>query len=251
MNVLSIWREARAALDGVDLYRGPSWSDHEVAVGNGTPVLLVPGYLAGDRSLGPLAAWLRQIGYSPQPAAISVNVDCATRTLERLVRRLRAVTEAHGDRALIVGHSLGGVLGRLLASREPDLVRGVVCLGSPLMSLDAVHPVVRANVRLMGALGDLGMPGVLSRGCLNGPCCAESRRLVRAPFPAQVGFVSVYSRSDGIVDWRSCLDPDAEHVEVDSTHIGMAMNPVVFRELAARLAVLGDEPVPHTWRLAA
>lgn len=251
VNVSRILREARAALEGIDLYRMRPELDHGTALGDGRPVLLIPGYLAGHRSLAPLAGWLRQIGYSPEPAAISVNVDCATRTADRLVQRLRAIAAAHDDRVLIVGHSLGGVLGRLIATREPDLVRGVVCLGSPLMSLDAVNPLVWANVQLMGALGALGLPGVLSRGCLNGACCADSRRLIRAPFPAKVGFVSIYSRSDGIVDWRSCRDPEAEHVEVQSTHIGMAMNSVVLQVLAERLAVLGDEPVPYTLPLAA
>jgi pimeloyl-ACP methyl ester carboxylesterase len=251
VNVSSIWREARAAFEGIDHYRSRPQLDPDVVPGDGRPVLLVPGYLAGDRSLGPLAGWLREIGYAPEHAAISVNVDCATRTTDRLVQRLRTIAAAHDDRVAIVGHSLGGVLGRLLATREPDLVRGVVCLGSPLLNLDAVNPLVWANVRLMGALGDLGVPGVLSRGCLGGACCAESRRLVRSPFPSKVGFVSVYSRSDGIVDWRSCLDPDAEHIEVQSTHIGMAMNPVVCRVLAERLAVLGDERAPQPLSLAA
>jgi hypothetical protein len=96
-----------------------------------------------------------------------------------------------------------------------------------------------------------GFRGVLSRSCLEGECCAESRRLVRAPFPAEVGFISIYSRRDGIVDWRACLDPDAEHVEVDSTHIGMAMNAAVYRVLAERLALLGDELLGHTMRAVA
>lgn len=251
VNVSSIWREARAAFEGIDLYRTSPELDPDVVPGDGRPVLLVPGYLAGDRSLGPLAGWLRQIGYAPEHAAISVNVDCATRTTDRLVQRLRTIASAHDDRVLIVGHSLGGVLARLLASREPDVVRSIVCLGSPLVNLDAVNPLVRANVRLMGALGDLGVPGVLSRGCLNGACCAGSRRLLRGPFPSKVGFVSVYSRSDGIVDWRSCLDPDAETIEVQSTHIGMAMNAAVYRVLAERLAILGDERAPQTLCLAA
>jgi pimeloyl-ACP methyl ester carboxylesterase len=251
VNVTSIWREARAALEGVDLCRSRSALDLDASRGDGRAVLLIPGYLAGDRSLGPLARWLGSIGYAPEQAAIRTNVDCATRTTERLVERLEAITEAHGDRAVIVGHSLGGVLGRLLATRRPDLVRAIVCLGSPLMNVNAVHPLVRANVRLVGALGDLGVPGVLSTDCLRGACCAESRRLLRGPFPDQVGFISIYSRSDGIVDWRACLDPWAEHVEVDSSHGGMAVNAAVYRVLAERLPVLGDERLPQALQAAA
>jgi triacylglycerol lipase len=246
-----IWREARVALEGVALYRSGAELGRDLPRGDGAPVLLIPGYLAGDLSLGPLARWLRQVGYAPRHAAIAANLDCVTRTVDRLAERLGTITRSHGDRALIVGHSLGGVLGRLVATRHPDLVRGVVCLGSPLVDLDALHPLVSAHVRLVSTLGDLGLPGLLTGDCVTGACCADSRRLVRAPFPDEVGFVSVYSRSDGILDWRSCLDPDAEHVEVGSSHVGMPVNAAVYRVLGERLAHLGEEPGGQTLRAAA
>jgi triacylglycerol lipase len=248
---LPIWREVRGALEGVDLYRRRAELGHEVPRGDGGPVLLIPGYLSGDRALVPLAGWLRQLGYAPEHADIAANVDCVTRTTERLVERLVTITEAHGDRAVVVGHSLGGVLGRLLAVRRPDLVRGVVCLGSPLVSFDAVHPLVWAHVRLLGTLGGLGIPGLLSHDCLRGRCCAESRQLVRAELPNGVRFLSVYSRSDGIVHWRACLDPWAEHVEVDSSHLGMPVNAAVYRVLADHLARFGEQAPPETMRAAA
>jgi triacylglycerol lipase len=43
--------------------------------------------------------------------------------------------------------------------------------------------------------------------------------------------VSIYSRSDGIVDWHACLDPHARCVEVDGSHCGMAVNPAVYEQL--------------------
>src|SRR3989442_454649 len=78
----------------------------------------------------------------------------------------------------------------------------------------ATRPGARLQVRLVVALGSLGAPGLFSRDCLEGECCAEVRRAAERPFPAAVGFVSIYSRRDAIVDWRACLDPAAEHVEV-------------------------------------
>src|SRR4051812_9980112 len=153
-----IWREGRAAREGLELRRRRPELDAAPPRGKGRPVLLIPGYLAGDRSLAPLASWLRGVGYAPQYAAITANVDCATRTTERLVERLKTVTDAHGDRAVIVGHSLGGVLGRLLAVRRPDLVRGVVALGSPLGRLRAGHPPLLGPRRLLGGLGHNGGP---------------------------------------------------------------------------------------------
>src|SRR3954471_13884421 len=162
---IPIWREGRAALETIELYRRRR-PGRAAPRGDGQPVLLIPGYLSGDRTLGRLASWLRQIGYAPEHSAIAANVDCATRTTERLIQRSKAITDAHGEHAVMVGHSLGGVLGRVLALRHPELVRGVVCLGSPLVSLNGVHPLVAAHVRIVSVLDDLGVPGLLSRGCL-------------------------------------------------------------------------------------
>jgi triacylglycerol lipase len=237
---IPIWREGRALLEAADLRRRRAGLAREVPRGCGESVLLIPGYTAGDGSLAPLAGWLRELGYAPQHAGIAANVDCATRTAERLVERLKTITAAHADRTVIVGHSLGGVLGRLLAVQRPDLVRGVICLGSPLVDSRAVHPMVWAHVQAVGALAGLGVPGLLSRACLSGGCCAESRGLLQAPVSEGVDLVSVYSRRDGVVDWRSCRDPEAEQVEVDSTHVGMAMNAAVYRLVAERISLMGD-----------
>ncbi len=91
------------------------------------------------------------------------------------------------------------------------------------------------QVRAVSALGSLGVPGLFRQACLDGACCAEFRDGLARRMPAGVGYVSVYSRTDGVVDWRSCLDPDAEHVEVDASHIGMAVNPAVYRAVANAL----------------
>src|SRR2546430_283708 len=79
-------------------------------------------------------------------------------------------------------------------------------------------------VPVVGALGSLGAPGLFSRDCITGDCCAEVRRTLEQAFRPDVGFVSIYSRWDGIVDWRACLDPEADHVDVRASHIGMAVN---------------------------
>jgi triacylglycerol lipase len=55
--------------------------------------------------------------------------------------------------------------------------------------------------------------------------------LLRTPLPPRVRALAVYSRTDAIVDWRACLDPQAECVEIDGSHCGMAVNPEVYREL--------------------
>jgi pimeloyl-ACP methyl ester carboxylesterase len=164
-----------------------------------------------------------------------INVDCTTRAVDRLEEELAALVAEHGRPALIVGQSRGGCMARLLAVRRPDLVAGIVTLGSPLIDQFAVHPLVRLHVTLVGLLGTVGVPGLFNYGCGYGECCASAREQATAALPANVGFVSVYSRRDGIVDWRSCLDPAAEHVEVSASHIGMSVNAGAYRAVATAL----------------
>jgi hypothetical protein len=81
---------------------------------------------------------------------------------------------------------------------------------------------------------------MFSSECGDGSCCADFRRDLQAPLPAAVRAVSIYSRSDGIVSWEACLDPSAEHVEVESSHTGMSVNPAVYRVLGRLLDEEGD-----------
>jgi triacylglycerol lipase len=233
---IPIWAEGRVAAERVALMFDPILRGEGVARGDGRPVLLVPGFLAGDASLTPMARWLRDLGHRPARARMRINVDCASRAVDRLEDELQQLAERHGRRVTIVGQSRGGTMARLLAVRRPDLVDGIVCLGSPLLDPFAVHPLVKAQIALVGTLGTLGVPGLFSRACWAGDCCALSREQTQAPFPDGVRFVSVYSRSDGIVDWRTCLDPAAELVEVGGSHTGMAVNRRVFRAVGAALA---------------
>jgi len=111
-----------------------------------------------------------------------------------------------------------------------------VTLGSPTRSMLAVHPLVLAQVGLVSALGTAHVPGMFRWSCLRGECCQGFREALSGPFPEDVGYTSVYSRSDGIVDWRSCLDPHAdEHVEVNASHCGMGVNAQAFLVVAESL----------------
>jgi hypothetical protein len=120
----------------------------------------------------------------------------------------------------------------VVALRNPDLVSTLVMLGSPVLDPLRVGPAVLGAVRSVAALGDLGVPWMFSSECGDGPCCAAFRDDLQAPLPSAVRAVAIYSRSDGIVSWRACLDPCAEHVEAESSHVGMSVNLGVYRELA-------------------
>ena len=216
-----LWREIWALAERAALPLHPVFWGVGLTHGRGRPVLLIPGFTAGDDSLATMARWLRSGGYTPVPAGLGPNVGCAGKLLDALSERLETLTDGSGERAAIIGQSRGGCLARALGVRRPELIAGVVALGSPLLDELASHPAVHATARRIAALGDRGVPGLLSSQCADGPCCERYRRELRAPFPRQVPFFSVYSRFDGVVDWRSCLDPDAEQVEVMATHNGM------------------------------
>jgi triacylglycerol lipase len=199
------------------------------------PVLLVPGFMASDQSLSVLKGWLRRRGSRTASAGMRVNVDCGERATTALEARLRKLAQVTGREVVLIGQSRGGQLARVLAVRNPDLVGGLVMLGSPVLDPLRVGPSVLRAVRSVARLGDLGVPGTFSSECGDGACCAAYREDLVAPLPPATRALAIYSRSDGIVSWQSCLDPFAEQVEVDSSHSGMSVHRDVYRLLASFL----------------
>jgi pimeloyl-ACP methyl ester carboxylesterase len=235
-----VWRELRFGLEMRALLRDERFREPREAP-ESRAVMLIPGFLTGDQSLRMLGSWLKRSGHRTRRAGMRLNVDCSEAAVSRLEQCLERFCEAQGEPAFIVGQSRGGTFARVLAVRRPDLVRGIVTLGSPHVAPLAVHPIVWVQGAALATLGTIGVRGIATHSCLTGSCCKQFARDLRAEFPSKVRFVSVYSRSDGIVDWRACLDPGAHHVEVDSTHCGMSVHGDVFdivdRALRPRLAL--------------
>jgi triacylglycerol lipase len=234
------WGELRYSVELARLLADPrmrSPQRREDAV----PVLLIPGFMAGDASLGVMRAWLRRRGHRVAMSGILANVDCAGRSLARLEGRLEDFAAECGRRVALVGQSRGGTFARVLAVRHPELVCAAAMLGSPVLDGLAVSPSVLRTVRLIARLGDLGVPGVFSTDCRDGDCCTDFREDLVAPLAGGVDAVAVYSRSDGIVDWRTCVDPYAENVEIDCSHCGMSVHPAVYRVLEQTLDGVGED----------
>jgi len=239
-----MWRESRIGLEAASLRRSPIYRGLGLAAGERRPVLLIPGFLAGDASLGTMASWLRRAGYCTHRTGIRANLDCSEEACRRLEARLEHMAERHGERVVVVGQSRGGVFARALAARRPELVSGIVTLGSPTVSMLSVHPLVLAQIGLVGALGTARVPGMFRMSCTRGSCCESFRAAVQSPIPDDVGYVAIYSRSDGIVQWRSCLDPEADQlVEVNASHCGMGLNAQAFLAVAGALDRFRDGDV--------
>jgi pimeloyl-ACP methyl ester carboxylesterase len=134
----------------------------------------------------------------------------------------------------LFGQSRGGWLARLVAARRPDLVHGLVMLGSPVLDPLGAHPSVLRVARLLARLAAAGVPGLLDDDCLRGPCFDEHIKALAEPL--RVPAISIFSRLDGVVPWELCQDPCAECVEVRSTHTGMGFDPDVYEVLGPRLA---------------
>jgi pimeloyl-ACP methyl ester carboxylesterase len=200
------------------------------------PVVLVPGFLAGDGTLGLMSRHLRGLGYRTYRSTILANVGCTQRASDALERRIEAIAEKRGSKVTIVGHSLGGLMARGLAGRRPDLVDGIITLGSPLLAPGAASPLLLFDLAVVIGLQRVGLGRMMGADCTSGDCARLSWEQSRVRLPRGVSFTSVFSRRDGMIDWRSCLDPQADAVEVTTSHLGMAFDPLVLDIVAETLA---------------
>ncbi|MDA0138987.1 esterase/lipase family protein [Solirubrobacter deserti] len=237
-----LWRESMAGVELAALRRSAVWRGGGVPEGEGRPVLLIPGFLAGDGSLATMTGWLRQNGYHTRRAGIRINVGCSSEAIDRLEERVEQFAQDTGERVAVIGQSRGGIFARHLAVRRPDLVSGIVTLGSPTVNQLSTHPLVLAQVALVGVLGTTRFPGMFRMSCLRGACCERFRDEFNADVPPEVGFTAIYSKTDGIVNWHACLDRCADLVEVHSSHVGMGANAEVYAEIGHALGEFG-----HRW----
>jgi pimeloyl-ACP methyl ester carboxylesterase len=162
---------------------------------------------------------------------------CSELLTTRLVKRLEERAADTGERLTLIGHSRGGQLAKVVATRRPDLVESVVTLGSPLTDQWASHLALKIVIATISELARRGIPigGCGADRCPFGSCSHAYTRDLVGPAPADVDLTSVYSRTDGVVQWRSCLHPSARRVEVRAAHVQMAVHPDVIRTVVAAL----------------
>jgi hypothetical protein len=191
--------------------------------GDGHPVLTLPGFLASDLSMAPMRRYLKELGYDTYAWKMGRNIGGFSRMRVALRDLLADIHRATGRKVSIVGWSLGGVYARDLALQAPDMVRYVVTLGSPFAS----------DVRATNATQ---LYEALSGETIEDN--SELRAAIAGDLP--VPTTSIYSRADGIVNWRTCLlrpSSTAENIEVHlASHIGLGVNPAALWAVADRLA---------------
>src|SRR3954471_11696553 len=126
-----LWRESLIGWEAASLMRSAVWRGAGQAPGDGRGVVLIPGFLAGDSSLGIMTRWLRGLGYHTHKAGIRAHVDCSAAVCTALEGCLERMADKTGGRVAIVGQSRGGIIARALAVQRPDLVSGIVTPGPP------------------------------------------------------------------------------------------------------------------------
>ena len=229
--------ESRWPLELARLSLDPVMLGRDVARGDGRPVVLMPGFLAGDQTLLVLAAWLRRMGHRPYTCGFVANVDCSDRALDRVERRVEQLHGRHGRRVALVGHSRGGHYARALASRRPDRVSHAVSLGADLQGMLGVSAPTQAVVAA-ARRGIAALRLARAEGCLTPECACGFARDFAAPLRAdRVRFTSVYSKGDGVVRWPGSVIPGADCVEVTGSHMGLVFNRGAYRAIARALAV--------------
>jgi len=209
------------------LLRDPVLRGRGVPRGDGRPVLLIPGFLSGDWSLTVLFNWLARIGYKPHLSGIIFNVQDSESLLAGLRSRLVKIESAAGSRVSLVGHSRGGLLAKVLSQRRPESVEQVITLGAPLADTTDLALVTRHAVGVVKTANELAYGRRLS---------AEGRFAHDLRLPPAVPTTSIYTRSDDVVNFRSCLRSDIPAMAVWGSHNGLLVNPEVYRLLGRLLA---------------
>jgi pimeloyl-ACP methyl ester carboxylesterase len=192
-------------------------------VGDGHPVLVLPGLLADDGSTGTLRRILRDLGYPVHGWRLGRNFGPTAATVTGLQDRLLDLWSRYNSAVSVIGWSLGGIFARTLARDNPAAVRQVITLGSPIRLAHDSQSRARRAFDRYAHLHVVPRDLPLEFG------------LEALPVPA----TSIYSRYDGIVAWQACLDPPsarAENVAVISSHLGFGHHPAVIWAVADRLA---------------
>ena len=209
--------------------------------GQGRPVLILPGYGAGDGSTALLKGYLRLLGYRARGWGLGRNTGTAADLLPRILKRATSLARRSEQKVHLIGWSFGGYLARELARERGDLIGQVITLGTPVIGGPKYTVVAKAFHR---------------RGIDVEAIAAEVELRNQIAFTTPV--IALYSRRDAVVAWQACIDATAknvEHIEVRTTHIGFGFSPAVYKIIAQRLAAkraTADQPAPREfwpWRL--
>lgn len=236
---VSMWQELLVGFELVQLRLKPVFYGLGVPRGHGEAVILIPGFLGTDTYLGEMFSWLRTIGYRSYFSGIGWNAECPNLLIRRrLNETVQRAYKATGRRVHLIGHSLGGIIARSAAAQRPEQIASVATLASPFRGPVAHSRVLQASEAIRNRI-IREHAGHILPGCYTEACTCEFVSSLRCEFPDEVAQTAIFTKGDGIVDWRYCVTGDPEiDCEVTGTHIGLVFNPAAYAILATRLGRL-------------
>ncbi len=200
--------------------------------GDGHPVLVLPGFMASDFSTKPLRKFIDELGYTSYSWDLGRN-SAKLQFLEELSEKLTSLYELHQRPISIIGWSLGGVYARQLAKEKEELVRQVITLAAPFRGISDPNNATWLYNLLPGRKRIVD----LSPELLND-----------LPHPAPVPTTAIYTKEDGIVPWRACLeaieDDWHQNIQVRGSHLGLGVNLSVLEIVADRLMYRKENWMP-------
>jgi pimeloyl-ACP methyl ester carboxylesterase len=204
--------------------------------GDGHPVLVMPGFGAGDRSTRVIRGFLGSRGYKSHQWNLGTNLGPMMSDLPRqLATRLDEVYADNGNQSVsLVGWSLGGVYARLLAQLFPDKVRQVITLGSPFATSSRPNSTHDSTHGFARSIKDVPLEQISSNNL---------RQLAGEPLSSTPS-TAIFSKTDGIVPWKIASQQPShisENIEVYSSHLGLGFNSAVLYALSDRLANPADQ----------
>lgn len=219
--------EVKAWGEFLALQASPIYYGFGVPHGDKSPVMVLPGFMGADDYLMPINFYLTRINYRIYPAGFIPPFHRHTdpeREVERLIPQIKDIHRQQGKKIHLVCHSLGGILGRVLAMEIPESISSITALGSPVDGNfeQEVNPFVFGLAKV--TIPILRKPEEL----------AKRREQLSQPLPENVKSTYIHTKDDAVVDWRATIDkdPHTENIEVDGTHSGLVVNISVYQILA-------------------
>ena len=192
-------------------------------IGDGHPVLVLPGFMSSDVSTAPLRNFVEKLGYNAYGWEMGRNY-AKVEFLDKLIEKIEKIYNEGGEQITLIGWSLGGVFARQLAKERPHMIRQIITLGSPFRGVNKANNAAWLyNLLVKREKIEEAAPGLIKQ----------------FPIPAPVPTTAIYTKEDGIVPWELCMEKEEtyfhQNIQVRGSHLGLGVNPSVLKIIADRL----------------
>ncbi|MBZ5646932.1 MAG: alpha/beta fold hydrolase [Acidobacteriia bacterium] len=239
---IPIWKEVLFGAELLLLHASPVFYGLGIPRGDGSAVVVIPGFLGNDVYLTHLSSWLGRIGYRAYLSGIGLNAECPNLLIKyRLHEAIEKALKQTRRKIHLIGHSLGGMMARSIATQRPKDVASVITLAAPFRGKVLHHKVMQVASAVRRQILDHHGSDVLPE-CYTSHCTCDFVNSLRCEMAGHVKETAIYTRDDGIADWRYCRTGNSDvDFEVSGTHIGLVFNPSVYTIVADRLAEASDK----------